>query len=57
MTSRKDKILADPALAKLVREGLMTLPTNEDSDPPPLKPVLTLKEVMKGLDADREDRI
>lgn len=53
MTSRKDKILADPILAKLVRDGLLTPATHEL---PPRKPIMTLEELMKGLDADREDR-
>lgn len=43
--------------AEQVRNGTITPATNPRSGPPPrLPPVMTFDELMKELDADREDR-
>ena len=39
-----------------IREGWITPAKNPGSGPPPSKPIMTLDELMKELDADREDR-
>ena len=46
----------DPVMARLVREGLVTPAARPPGGPPPSKPVMSLEEVLKGLDQDREDR-
>jgi prevent-host-death family protein len=49
--------LEDEFLARGVREGWLTLPTVPPGTPlPPRDPVMTLDELMRGLDEDREDR-
>ncbi len=48
--------LEDAQLADMVRRGLLTPALVRDDRPPPRKPSMTLSEIMKGLDHDREDR-
>lgn len=48
--------VADAVLAELVRKGLMTPARNRQSQLPPRKPVMTLKQLLKELDEDRADR-
>jgi prevent-host-death family protein len=53
----RNKQLEDEFLARGVREGWLTLPTIPSTAPlPPRDPVMTLDELMQGLDEDREDR-
>ena len=52
----RSPLLADAQLAEAVREGWLTPPVLADSDPPPRKPVLTLRDLMQDLQRDREDR-
>ena len=40
-----------------IREGWITPAKNPRSGPPPSKPIMTLDELMKELEQDREDRI
>lgn len=47
--------LADPVIARMVREGLMTLPTASGPPPRPI-PTMTSAELDEALAADREDR-
>ena len=49
-------LLADARLAESVREGWLTPPLLAGSDPPPRKPVMTLRDLMQDLQRDREDR-
>jgi antitoxin (DNA-binding transcriptional repressor) of toxin-antitoxin stability system len=48
--------VADAVLAELVRKGWLSPPTSVGEGPPPSLPVMTFKELMEGLDRDREDR-
>ena len=52
----RSPLLADAQLAEAVREGWLTPPVLAGSDPPPRKPVLTLRDLMQDLQRDREDR-
>jgi prevent-host-death family protein len=50
----RSSLLADARLAEMVREGWLALPLLGGSAPP-RKPVMTLRELMQGLQQDRED--
>jgi antitoxin (DNA-binding transcriptional repressor) of toxin-antitoxin stability system len=52
----RSPLLADAQLAEAVRAGWLTPPVLAGSDPPPRKPVLTLRDLMQDLQRDREDR-
>ncbi len=54
--AERSPILADALLAELVRKGWLTLPTILCHEPPPGKPVASLKEILQDLDRDRQDR-
>jgi hypothetical protein len=43
-------------LAEAVREGWLAPPLLAGNDPPPRKPVKTLRDLMQDLQRDREDR-
>ncbi len=47
--------LSDPVIARMVREGSMTLPTASGPPPRP-KPVMTSAELDEAIARDREDR-
>jgi len=48
--------LADALLAEAVREGWLTPAAHADGSPPPRKPIMAFRDLMKGLRQDREDR-
>jgi antitoxin (DNA-binding transcriptional repressor) of toxin-antitoxin stability system len=48
--------LADPVIARMVREGLMTLPTASGGPPPRPRPVMTSAELDEAISHDRQDR-
>ena len=48
--------LADALLAEAVREGYVTAPTMVAEGSPPRMPVARLKQLLKELDRDRQDR-
>lgn len=48
--------LADALLAEAVREGFITAPLVVAEGPPPRQPVGRLKQLLKELDQDRQDR-
>ena len=48
--------LADALLAQAVREGYLTAPLLVAEGPPPRIPVAPLKQLLKELDRDRQDR-
>jgi antitoxin (DNA-binding transcriptional repressor) of toxin-antitoxin stability system len=52
----RSPLLADAQLAEAVREGWLTPPVLAGSDPPPCKPVMTLRDLVQDLRRDREDR-
>src|ERR1700745_652665 len=53
----RSPLLADARLAEAVREGWLAPPLLAGSNPPPRKPVMTLRELMQDLQQDREDRL
>lgn len=55
--ANRNDLLSDPLIARGVREGWVTLPTEFGPVPPPPKGIMTLAELMEELDRDREDRI
>jgi antitoxin (DNA-binding transcriptional repressor) of toxin-antitoxin stability system len=48
-------LLTDALLAEAVREGWLTPAALAGTGPPPRKPVMTLGDLMKDLQHDRED--
>jgi antitoxin (DNA-binding transcriptional repressor) of toxin-antitoxin stability system len=52
----RSPFLMDALLAEAVREGWLAPPLLAGSDPPPRKPVMTLRNLMQDLQQDREDR-
>jgi antitoxin (DNA-binding transcriptional repressor) of toxin-antitoxin stability system len=52
----RSPLLADTQLAEAVRQGWLALPLLAGSNPPPRKPVMTLRDLMQDLQRDREDR-
>jgi antitoxin (DNA-binding transcriptional repressor) of toxin-antitoxin stability system len=48
--------MADAVLAEAVRQGWMRPAALPQKGPPPRKPVLTFKQLMKELEEDRSDR-
>ena len=48
--------LADALLAEAVRGGHVTAPLMVGEGPPPRMPVAPLKQLLKELDQDRQDR-
>jgi antitoxin (DNA-binding transcriptional repressor) of toxin-antitoxin stability system len=48
--------LADAQLAEAVRRGWITPPALPTGTPPPRKPVISLHELLRELEQDREDR-
>ena len=52
----RSPLLADALLAEAVREGWLTPPVLTSPDPPPRKPIMRLRELMRELEQDREDR-
>jgi antitoxin (DNA-binding transcriptional repressor) of toxin-antitoxin stability system len=52
----RSPLLADAQLAEAVREGWLAPPLLAGTNPPPRKPVMTLRDLMQDLQRDREDR-
>jgi antitoxin (DNA-binding transcriptional repressor) of toxin-antitoxin stability system len=52
----RSPLLADALLAQAVREGWLTPPTLVSHEPPPRKPVMRFRELMRELQHDRDDR-
>lgn len=50
------ELVADAVLADAVRKGWITPPLLAQSGAPPRLPVMPMRELMRELDADREDR-
>ena len=52
-----DPLVDNPQLAEMVRKGELTPATKPWNGPPPSgPPVMTLAEVLRGLEEDRSDR-
>ena len=54
--AERSPLLADAMLAEAVREGLIRPAVITSADPPPRRPSVPFKQLMKELEADREDR-
>jgi antitoxin (DNA-binding transcriptional repressor) of toxin-antitoxin stability system len=52
----RSQFIADAVLAEAVREGWLAPPVLACSDPPPRKPIITLRDLLQELEKDREDR-
>jgi hypothetical protein len=52
----RSPLIADALLAEAVRNGWLAPPVLAGSDPPPRKPVMTLRDLMQDLQQDREGR-
>jgi len=52
----RSPLLADALLAEAVRAGWLTPPVLAVGSPPPRKPVVAFRDLMKELQQDREDR-
>jgi len=52
----RSPLLADALLAEAVREGWITPPALPSEGIPPRKPVMAWRELMRDLEADRQDR-
>jgi antitoxin (DNA-binding transcriptional repressor) of toxin-antitoxin stability system len=53
--SGRNPFLEDAVLAEMVSEGWLTPPVLAGTDPPPRKPVMTLRDLMQAMQQDRED--
>jgi antitoxin (DNA-binding transcriptional repressor) of toxin-antitoxin stability system len=52
----RSPLLADALLAEAVRRGWVVPPAGAGAGPPPRKPVMTLRQLRRELQRDREDR-
>jgi antitoxin (DNA-binding transcriptional repressor) of toxin-antitoxin stability system len=52
----RSPLLADAQLAEAVRRGWITPPALPTGSPPPRKPVMSLHDLLRELERDREDR-
>ena len=52
----RSPLLSDALLADAVRQGWLTAPAIASGQPPPRKPVMTFRQLMRDLQDDREDR-
>jgi antitoxin (DNA-binding transcriptional repressor) of toxin-antitoxin stability system len=52
----RSPLLADALLAEAVRQGWITAPTVVAEGPPPRRPVMKLKRLLRDLEDDRADR-
>ena len=52
----RSPIMADALLAEAVRQGWITPPSLPSEGPPPRKPVMSLRSLIRELEQDRSDR-
>ncbi len=52
----RSPLLSDSLLAEAVREGWVMPPALVASSPPPRKPVMAVRDVIKDIEHDREGR-
>jgi hypothetical protein len=55
-SEKRSPMLDDPALAKAIREGLITPVASPTGKPPPRNPIMSFEELMEDLQRDRENR-
>ena len=51
----RSPMLADAVLAEAVRQGWITPPSMPSGGPPPRKPVMLLRDLIRDLERDRSD--
>jgi antitoxin (DNA-binding transcriptional repressor) of toxin-antitoxin stability system len=54
--THRSPLLADALLAEAVRQGRITPPALSSAAPPPRKPVMSFRELLRELDQDRSER-
>ena len=54
--NNRSPLLADALLAEAVRQGWITPPVLKASGPPPRKPVMLFRDLLRELEQDRSDR-
>jgi antitoxin (DNA-binding transcriptional repressor) of toxin-antitoxin stability system len=54
--THRSPMLADALLADAIRQGHITPATLSSAAPPPRKPVMSFRELKRGLDEDRSER-
>ena len=54
--SNRSPFLADALLAEAVRQGWVTPPALPSAGPPPRKPVMSFRDLLRELERDRSDR-
>jgi antitoxin (DNA-binding transcriptional repressor) of toxin-antitoxin stability system len=52
----RSPLLADALLAEAIRQGRITPPALPSAAPPPRKPVMRFRELLRELDQDRSER-
>lgn len=52
----RSTVPADALLAETVRRGWVTLPAAPGIGPPPRKPVIPFRDLMRGIEGDRAGR-
>ena len=52
----RSPIISDALLAVAVRQGWITPPTMPSGGPPPRKPVMSFRDLIRELEQDRSDR-
>jgi antitoxin (DNA-binding transcriptional repressor) of toxin-antitoxin stability system len=52
----RSPVLADALLAEAVRQGWITPPALAAAGPPPRKPVMPFRELLRELERDRSER-
>lgn len=52
----RSPLLADAVLAEAVRQGWITPPTLRSVEPPPRKPVVSFRKLLREIEEDRSDR-
>ena len=52
----RSPLMADALLAEAVRQGWVTPPTFPAAGPPPRKPVMSFRKLLRELEHDRSDR-
>ena len=52
----RSPVLADALLAEAVRKGWITPPALATGAPPPRKPVMLFRELLRELERDRDER-
>jgi antitoxin (DNA-binding transcriptional repressor) of toxin-antitoxin stability system len=52
----RGSFLLDALLAEAVGEGWLAPPVLVGSNPPPRRPIMTLRDLLQDLNQDREDR-